>query len=155
MNLCQPTAVQTARNARPKPVGKAAMPLRILIVEDERVLAKNMKTYLSRGTSEVRTVASAAQALEVLEFFAPDALVMDCGLPDFDGLRTYAEIVRRQARKIDCVMITGNPTEQIAQDARELGIRHVVCKPFRFSELQRLLEELTAAAASNVYYANL
>ena len=130
------------------------MPHRILIVEDERVLAKNMKAYLSRGAIDVRTAADAAQALEMLESFAPDALVMDNGLPDVDGLRTYAEIVRRQARKIDCVMITGNPTEQIAQDARELGIRHIVCKPFRFSELKRLLEEPTAASAGDVPDAN-
>jgi CheY-like chemotaxis protein len=126
------------------------MPQRILIVEDERVLAKNMKAYLSRGAIDVRTAADAAQALEILESFAPDALVMDYGLPGADGLQIYAEIVRRQARKIDCVMITGNPTEQIAEDARELGIRHVVCKPFRFSELQRLLEQATAASAGDV-----
>jgi DNA-binding response OmpR family regulator len=130
------------------------MPHRILIVEDERVLAKNMKTYLSRGATDVRTVAGAAQALEMLESFTPDALVMDYGLPDVDGLRTYAEIVRRQARRIDCVMLTGNPTEQIAQDARELGIHNVVCKPFRFSELQRLLEEPAAGTVSDVSDAN-
>jgi len=153
-NLCQPATVQTAQCATPNLDGKVAMPPRILIVEDERVLAKNMKTYLSRGASDVRTAADAAQALEILESFAPDALVLDFSLPDIDGLRTYAEIVRRQARKIDCVMITGNPTDQIAEGARELGIRHIVCKPFRFSELQRLLEEPTATTANNVNDAN-
>jgi len=150
----QSAAVQTVQDADPRSEGKAAMPPRILIVEDERVLAKNMKTYLSRGASDVRTAADAAQALEILESFAPDALVLDFSLPDVDGLRTYAEIVRRQAKKIECVMITGNPTEQIAQDARELGIRHIVCKPFRFSELQLLLEAPTAATADDVRDAN-
>jgi DNA-binding response OmpR family regulator len=130
------------------------MPPRILIVEDERVLAKNMKTYLSRGARDVRTAVDAAQALEILESFAPDALVLDFSLPDVDGLQTYAEIVRRHARKIDCVLITGNPTEQITHDARELGIRHIVCKPFRFSTLQRLLEEPTAATADDVSDSN-
>lgn len=154
MISCQPAAVHTVQYAGPIAYGKTAMPRRILIVEDERVLAKNMKTYLSRGASEVRTAADAAQALEMLESFAPDLLVVDHGLPDVDGLQTYAEIVRRQARKIECVMITGNPTEQIAHDARELGIRHVVCKPFRFSELQRLLEEHTTETASDASDAN-
>lgn len=115
------------------------MPARILIVEDGCVLAKNMKTYLSRGASDVRIAADAAQALEMLDCFAPDALVVDYGLPDVDGLRTYAEIIRRQARRIDCVMITGDSSAQLAQAAHDLGIHHVVCKPFRFSELQRLL----------------
>ncbi len=126
------------------------MPPRILIVEDGRVLAKNMKTYLSRGASDVRTVCDAAQALEMLDSFAPDALILDYGLPDVDGLRTYSEIIRRQARKIDCVMITGDSTEQLARDARDLGIDHIICKPFRFSELQRLLEAPAAATAYDV-----
>jgi DNA-binding response OmpR family regulator len=134
--------------------GKAMMPARILIVEDGSVLAKNMKTYLSRGASDVRTAADVAQALEMLDCFAPDALVLDYGLPNVDGLRTYAEIIRHQARKIECVMISGDSSEQLAQDAHDLGIRHIVCKPFRFSELQRLLEAPTEASASDAPDAN-
>lgn len=154
MSLCQPASAQSVQYAGPIADGKAAMPRRILIIEDEPVLAKNMKSYLSRGAIDVRTATNAAQALEMLESFAPDALVMDYGLPDVDGVRTYAEIVRRQARKIDCVLVTGNPTEQIAQDARELGIHHIVCKPFRFSELQRLLHGRRAETAGELLYAN-
>lgn len=113
---------------------------RILIVEDGNILAKNMKKYLDRGAGEVRTAADAAQAFQMLDTFAPDALVVDYGLPGVDGLQTYAEIVRRQARKIDCVMITGDSTEQLAQDARDMGIQHVVHKPFPIAELRWLLE---------------
>ena len=123
---------------------------RILIVEDGDVLAKNMKRYLDRGASDVRTAADAAQAMQMLDNFAPDALVLDYGLPGVDGLQTYAEIVRRQARKIDCVMITGDSTEQLAQDARELGIQQIVHKPFRISELQRLLEVPAEVGSGNV-----
>jgi DNA-binding response OmpR family regulator len=154
MSLCQSTDAQTVQNIGPMSEGKAAMPPRILIVEDERVLAKNMKTYLSRGVSEVRTAANAGQALEMLDSFAPDALVLDYGLPDVDGLQTYAEIIRRQAKKIDCVLITGDSAEQLARDAHDLGIHHVICKPFRISELQRLLEAPAEAAANDVRDAN-
>ena len=126
------------------------MPRRILVIEDEPVVAKNMKTYLSRYASDVRTAADAAHALEMLESFAPDALVLDYGLPDIDGLRTYVEIIRHQARNIECVLMTGNLTGQLAQDARELGIRHVVCKPFRFSELLRLLRVPADNAADSM-----
>ena len=128
----------------------AAMPQRILIIEDGPVLAKNMKTYLSRGSCEVRTAADAAQAFAMLDSFAPDTLILDYGLPDVDGLKTYAEIVRRQARKIEGVMITGDSSARLAQDAHDLGIHHVICKPFRFSDLQRLLDapaETTAGVA--------
>lgn len=149
MSLYQPLAARIVPNAGPLAAGNAALPARILIVDDERVLAKNMQTYLSRGASDVRTAAGAAQALEMLDCFSPDALVMDYGLPDVDGLRTYAEIIRRQGRKIDCVLTSGNPTEQLAREAHDLGIRHVIGKPFRFSELQRLLEALAETGAAS------
>ena len=151
MNLIPAAAMQNVQAAGPIPSGKAAMPHHILIIEDGPVLAKNMKSYLSRGSCEVRTAADAAQAFAMLDSFAPDALILDYGLPDVDGLQTYAEIVRRQARKIEGVMITGDSSAQLAQDAHDLGIHHVICKPFRFSDLQRLLEtpaETTAGAAA-------
>lgn len=150
MRTFQPSAVHTVHNGLPLAAETAAMPQRILIVDDHAVLTKNMQAYLSRGLSDVRTAASATQALQMLDSFAPDALVLDYGLPDFDGLQTYAEIIRRQARKIVCVMVTGNPTEQLRKDARDSGIHHIVCKPFRFSELQRLLEAAMAATANDV-----
>ena len=140
--------------ARPTPASlparNAALPQRILIIEDGCILAKNLKTYLSCDSCEVRIATDAAQALQMLDSFAPDALVLDYALPDADGLCTYAEIIRRQARKIACVMITGDSSEELARDALGLGIQHLVCKPFRISELQRLLEtysESTAGAA--------
>jgi DNA-binding response OmpR family regulator len=140
MARCEARAAsdQTALNGGPN--ANASMPLRILIVDDERVLAKNLEAYLSRSALEVRTAGNGEEAIEMLESFTPDALVLDYGLPGIDGLQTYAEIVRRRAERIDCVMITGTATEELALDAREKGIRHLICKPFSFSELRQLLE---------------
>lgn len=132
----------------PKANRNATMPMRILIVENERILAKNLRAYLSRSAADVRTVGNGEQAIEMLDSFTPDALVVDYGLPGIDGLQTYTEIVRRRGREIDCVMITGNTNEPLARAACDKGIRHIVCKPFRFSELQRLLE-LPAAGGAN------
>jgi DNA-binding response OmpR family regulator len=147
MNLNPTAAMQNVQAAGPLPLGEVTMPHRILIIEDGPVLAKNMKSYLSRGSCEVRTAADAAQAYKMLDSFAPDTLILDYGLPDVDGLKTYAEIVRRQSQKIEGVMITGDSSAQLAQDAHDLGIHHVICKPFRFSDLQRLLEMPAAAPA--------
>jgi len=116
------------------------LPTRILIVEDERVLAQNLKKYLGRY-ADVRTAGDGEEAIQMLDSFAPDALVLDFGLPGINGLQTYVEIVRRLAKNIHCTMITGTPTEQLAHDAHDHGIRHVVCKPFSFSKLLTLLQE--------------
>ena len=120
---------------------------RILVVEDEHVLAENVKTYLARRSPDVRIAADGPRAMEIIESFTPDVVVLDYGLPGENGLQFYRELVRHRARPIGCVMITGYPLEKITQPANMLGIRHLLCKPFSLAELQQLVE-LSAAEAS-------
>jgi DNA-binding response OmpR family regulator len=115
-------------------------PPRILIVEDEPVLAENIKAYLGRRVLDVRMVSDGEHAIEILDRFAPDAVVMDYRLPGMNGLDTYTEMTRRQAKKIDCVMITGDTEARVAQRANERGIRSVLLKPFSFAELMERLD---------------
>jgi len=147
--LQQIATANAVRNVGPTARPIPALPQRILIVEDGRVLAKNIKTYLARSASDVRIAGDAAQAFALLDEFVPDALVLDYGLPGSDGLQIYAEITRRKGRKIICVMVTGDSSIKLADDARELGIQHLICKPFRFSELQRILEIAAEADAES------
>ena len=113
---------------------------RILVVEDEFVLAQNLKHFLGRRSADVRVASGGQGALEMLESFSPDVVVLDYGLPLMNGLQTYTEIVRRRARRVGCVMITGYPLEIVAPHANERGIRHLLCKPFALSQLQQLIE---------------
>jgi two-component system response regulator AtoC len=59
----------------------------ILIIEDEAILAKNMRTYLERNDYEVECAGSAEEGLGRLDSFAPDAVVLDFNLPGMDGLQ--------------------------------------------------------------------
>jgi CheY-like chemotaxis protein len=123
-------------------------PPRILVVEDERVLAENLRRYLGRRSPHVWAVPDGEQAIEVSQSLAPDVVVMDFGLPRMNGAQAYGEIVRRQSRRIGCVMISGYPLEKIAQVAREAGIHHLLCKPFSLAELQEMVELSTHEADS-------
>ena len=120
---------------------------RILVVEDECVLAENVRAYLARRSPDVRIAGDSRSALEMVESFTPDVVVLDYGLPGDNGLQFYKELVRHRARPVGCVMITGYPLESISPPAKKLGIRHLLCKPFSLSELQQLVE-LSAAEAS-------
>jgi DNA-binding response OmpR family regulator len=120
---------------------------RILVVEDEHVLAENVRTFLARRSPDVRVAGDGRRAMELIESFSPDVVVLDYGLPGEDGLQFYQELVRHSARPIACVMITGYPLETIAPLAKRLGIRHLLSKPFRLCELQKLVD-LSAAEAS-------
>ena len=115
-------------------------PPNILIVEDEKTLADNIKKYLDRRVPNVRVVGDGEHAVTLLETFVPDAIVMDYRLPGMDGLDTYTAMTRQCRKQIDCVMISGDATESLSQSASDRGIRSVLPKPFSFADLLRHLE---------------
>lgn len=120
---------------------------RILILEDEHVLAENMKAFLDRRSPDVRIAENRRCAMRILSSFTPDVVVLDYGLPEGNGLQFYLEMMRLRNYPIGCVMITGYPLEIITPFANKLGIRHFLGKPFSLSELQYLVE-LSASESS-------
>ena len=115
-------------------------PNRILIVEDEELLADNLKAYLGRRAADVRIALDAEAALEMLDSFTPDLVVLDYALPGIDGLRAYSQIVQASLQPPSCIMISGYLSDLMAEDARLRGIRHTLCKPFSFAELQNAID---------------
>ena len=59
----------------------------ILIIEDEAILAKNVRTYLQRQGYEARVAASAEAGLTALDEFSPDAVLVDYNLPGMHLLK--------------------------------------------------------------------
>jgi DNA-binding response OmpR family regulator len=121
--------------------GKGMSPAtKILIVEDEDVLAENLKKFLNRSASNVRIAGDASDAIEVLKSFTPDIVVLDYGLPGMDGLQAYALIVHSRAPHASCVLISGQLTDDITRTSNEYGINHILSKPFSFLELQDMID---------------
>ncbi len=53
----------------------------ILIIDDEAILAKNIKTYLSRHGYEAQVAASGEEGLAQLDSFRPDVILLDYQIP--------------------------------------------------------------------------
>ena len=113
---------------------------KVLVVEDEQLLAQNLQDYLSAQGLDVRIAHDGATGIGLAETFAPDVLVFDYRLPDMEGFEVLDAV--RQNRTCNFVLITGHPTAEVCERARQLQVSHILFKPFPLAELARAVLDL-------------
>jgi DNA-binding response OmpR family regulator len=106
---------------------------RILVVEDEPMMAEVVERYLRRDGYDVRAVHDGNAALDAYERFQPDLIVLDIMLPGIDGL----EVCRRVRARADTpvIMLTARGEEVDKLVGLGLGADDYITKPFSPREL--------------------
>ena len=106
---------------------------RILAVDDEPAILRLLGAVLARGGFETVTAATAREALNEVARGRIDAVLLDLGLPDRDGLEVIGAIRERSALPVLVLTARGETAEKIA--ALDLGADDYVTKPFDGDEL--------------------
>jgi DNA-binding response OmpR family regulator len=109
------------------------VPATILVVEDEEGIASVVRAYLERDGFRVLCVGTGAAALSSLEHDRPQLVVLDIGLPDFDGFEVCRRIRARST--VPIVMLTARDDEVDRVAGLETGADDYVAKPFSAREL--------------------
>jgi len=105
---------------------------RILIVEDEAQILRLLCAAVERGGYRVTTAISGREALHLARISAPDAALIDLGLPDRDGI----ELVKQFADMgITVVVVSARDGVNEKIVALDLGAADYVVKPFDTDEL--------------------
>jgi len=106
---------------------------RVLVVEDEAVVAEVVERYLRRDGHQVRRVARGDEALASFDEFAPELVVLDIMLPGIDGLEVCRRI--RQRSNVPVIMLTARGEEVDKLMGLGIGADDYVTKPFSPREL--------------------
>ncbi|MFC7228039.1 response regulator [Salinirubellus salinus] len=95
----------------------------VLHVDDEAMVRDLVRIYLERHGADcaVRSVTSAAEALELLEQEQFDCIVSDYRMPDMDGIE-FLERVRETNPEVPFILFTGQGSEEVASRAIERGV---------------------------------
>jgi DNA-binding response OmpR family regulator len=106
---------------------------RILIVEDERRMARFIRLNLEHDGFQVVEAVTGQQAIQQLRDTFPDLILLDVMLPDIDGFDVLQTI--REISEVPIIMLTAKGEEEDRVRGLELGADDYVTKPFSPREL--------------------
>ncbi|HWW84695.1 MAG TPA: ATP-binding protein [Vicinamibacterales bacterium] len=122
----------------PKPRAQRLDGLLIVVVDDDADGRSLTLLILTQAGANVKTVASAREALQALELERPDALVTDIGLPDKDGYALLREIRQHEAERggwLPIIALTGYARAEDRTRVLAAGFQGHVAKPVEPAEL--------------------
>ena len=121
---------------------------RVLLIDDDLRLAEMISEYLQGFGYEVSVVGSGVDGLTRLQNNHFDALILDLGLPDMDGLEVFRTIPK--ASQLPVIMLTarGDPMDRIL--GLEMGADDYLPKPFEPRELLARLKSIIRRGSRNL-----
>ena len=116
---------------------------RVLVIEDDTVIADGMLRHLVAAGFEASLETSGERGLERLRLERPDVCVLDLMLPGIPGWRLLAT-ARKEGIEVPIIVVSARSTER--ERTLELGADAFLVKPFPMREL--LVRVKTAASRS-------
>ena len=109
--------------------------MKILVVDDEKLLVKGIKFNLENDGYEVVTGCDGMEAVELAASESPDLIVLDLMMPRLDGLEACTKI--REFSQVPIIMLTAKSEDMDKLLGFEHGADDYLTKPFNILELRR------------------
>lgn len=117
---------------------------RVLIVDDEKFIRKSIRNRINWeqfGITELEEAGNGMEALQLLDIFCPEIVLVDIRMPKMDGLAFISE-AKKKHPEIDYVIMSAYSDFSYARTAIELGVGAYLLKPIQKDELEKLLSKL-------------
>ncbi|MEG2813313.1 MAG: response regulator transcription factor [Oscillospiraceae bacterium] len=105
----------------------------ILIVEDDESISSFIQNMLESNKYHTVTATTAKEAMLLLASHCPDAVLLDLGLPDMDGMEVLKKI--RDISNVPVIIVSARASESEKVKALDCGADDYIQKPFGTSEL--------------------
>jgi two-component system, OmpR family, response regulator MprA len=115
--------------------------MRILVVDDDRAVRDALRRALTLGGYEVALADGGQRALELVIQEIPDAVVLDVGMPDIDGLEVCRRL-RLLGNRVPILILTARDGVADRIDGLDVGADDYMIKPFDVGELKARLRAL-------------
>lgn len=115
------------------------MPHSILIVENEPILARNLRTFFERAGHTVHCAESAAQGERQIGASYPDLVILSHSMPQMDGIGCLRRI-KQSHPELPVVLISTEATVELAVTAIKSGAAEFLTKPVSLAKLRQVAE---------------
>jgi len=122
-------------------IGNITMLSTILIIEDEEILAGNIKTYLSKYGFDVHVCHDGTSGMKMYKKIEPDLILLDLKLNGIDGIEVLKKI-RKQDEITKIALMTAFGNIEVAVDAMKAGANEFITKPIVLKEIKLMAEKL-------------
>lgn len=119
-------------------------PLRVLIVDDDEIVARLHESFLAGldGFVVCGIAATGPEAVAAIRTTGPDIVLLDMHLPEFSGLEALRIVRGDRNRDFEVIAVTAARDVDTVRDARRAGVRHYLAKPFSADDLRRRLVDV-------------
>lgn len=121
-----------------------AKTLEIMILDDEPIVGKRLKTALSKHGFQVETFEDPVSAVKRLGEKTFDIVVTDVRMEEVDGIQVLERIMANSDRT-KVIVITGYATVEVAREAQVKGAFDFIAKPFKPNDLRAVIDRAAKA----------
>jgi chemotaxis protein histidine kinase CheA/ActR/RegA family two-component response regulator len=146
-----PTTKQTAvpGRAAPASVTRSERGKHVLVVDDSPSVRRVVGNMLKQRGWEVQMARDGVEALEMISYETPAAVLLDIEMPRMDGYELIATVrAQEQYRTLPLVVLTSRAASKHQQRAMQLGASAYVVKPYQDEELLNTLNALVYGAVT-------
>ncbi len=115
--------------------------MKVLIIEDEKELRKSVVTYLSHEGYICESAGNYHEAIDKINDYEYDCILVDIMLPGGNGLDIIKEIKRRNIQS-GIIIVSANNSLEDRIEGLEIGSDDYLTKPFHLSELNARLKSV-------------
>ena len=115
--------------------------LKILILDDEEIVVTRLKPSLEKEGYTVESFTDSRKAKERIAICNFDIVVTDLKMSNIDGMQLF-RFVKEKCPDTEVILISGFATIEVARKALQEGVRDIIAKPFKISQIKDLIKKI-------------
>ena len=116
--------------------------MKILLVDDDEWIRDSLSLFFEAEGCNLLTFETAEEGLEAVRKQAYDIVISDYKLPGMDGLEFLRRVKEKQPNAFE-ILITAYANREICEEAKMVGVRDIIPKPFTSENVEMSLARIT------------